>query len=284
MHSPKCPKCGSNMEKIKGKYGYFWGCQQFRKKGCKGTINIPLIPFEFQYIDYDGFVENNPTKYLLDLIEREDFPKYVKQLKYELNGRPIKKGTIYEDDIKGKISGIFDYLSKNKKNFIIAKLAYWFYVLDGNLQGKMDFWLNRKPLNEYRKEYHVKKAFIENWYLNPLGLRGFNFYNEEHHIGESKGYFGGYIIDVVAKDTLGKSVFLEVKGFNTKGPKAMEQLLTYVRFYNKINPPDKKINKAYIICKGYPRGVFDGDLDIDIGVIGYIIEDNSISFIPWKMI
>jgi len=161
MNIPKCSKCGTEMEKKHGRYGYFWGCKNFKNKGCRETKDIPLTPFEFEYIDYEGFIKNEPTKYLLNLIEHEDLPKFVKELEKELRGRNIKQGTIYEDSIKGKISGLFDYLMRNNKVFTVSKLAYWFYKLDGDLQGKLDYWLNRRPYGEHRKEYHVKKAFID---------------------------------------------------------------------------------------------------------------------------
>jgi len=62
----------------------------------------------------------------------------------------------------------------------------------------------------------------------------------------------------------------------------MSEVINYVRYYNKFY--NDKLKKAYIVCKGYPRGVFDDDLDIDIGIIGYVIEQNKISFIPWKIV
>lgn len=284
METPICPICGAQMEKKHGKYGYFWGCTNFRKKGCRGIINIPIVPFEFEYIDYDGFVENNPTDYLLQLIETEAFPKYVKELPEVLDGQPIEKGTVYDSHIGGKISGIFEYLNKKKQRFTIAKLAYWFYRLDGELQGKLDYWLNYVPSNEHRKEYHIKKVLRDNWESTPFGLNGYSLYEEEYPIGEEKGDFAGYKVDIVAKDKLtDELIFIEVKGLRSKGREAMGQLSTYVRTYNKIHP-DKKVKKAYIVCKGYPRGVFDDDLDFDIGMIGYIMEGDKLSFIPWKIV
>ena len=36
--SEKCPKCGGNLEKKKGKYGYFIGCSNYPE--CRYTKNI----------------------------------------------------------------------------------------------------------------------------------------------------------------------------------------------------------------------------------------------------
>lgn len=281
----KCPICGGEMEKKYGRYGYFFGCKLFKKTGCKGTINIPINDLSIEYINYDEFIKSDPTEYLLKYIDTNDVPDYIKKLRSVLDGRKIEKGTIWEEDIKGKISGIFDYLVKKRKFFLISKLAYWFFKLDGDLQGKVDYWINRVPKDEHRKEYHIRKALIEEWYLVPLSFRGYELYGIEYEIGKFIGSFGGYRIDLVAQDFFtDELIFIEVKAPRKKGTVAMNQIMNYVRFYNK-SYPDKKINKAYIICHGYPRTVFDDDdLDYQIGVVGYVIEGDKISFIPWKIV
>lgn len=111
---PKCPKCGSDMEKRKGKFGYFWGCTKFKTKMCKGTLDIPKVSFLHKYFE----------------IDRENVPRHVKDLQIALSGENIVKGTIYRPDIEGKISGLIDYLRKNEMFFDMAKLLYWFYVID----------------------------------------------------------------------------------------------------------------------------------------------------------
>lgn len=280
--APKCPICNSDMEKRIGKYGYFWGCKNFKtNKKCKGTVDIPKKSFIFEHIDYNKFIENNPTKYLLEIIEREPFPNHVKNLKYVLNGCNITKGTILKKDVEGKISSIFDYLRKKSMYFEMSKLAYWFYTLEGDLQGKIDYWLNNKPENEFRTEEYIKKALIDYWQETPLGF--YMFYAEEFPIGQWVGEFGGYIIDLVAKDIFtDELIFIEVKGFKQKAVTAMNQLVTYLRYYNSLGKTP--LNKCYIVSRGYPRGVFDNDLPFKIGLIGYVVENNKISFIPWKML
>lgn len=280
---PLCPICNSEMEKKTGKYGYFWGCKNFRTKKCMGTIDIPKQPFEFEFIDYVAFIKDKPTAYLLELIERIDCPLYIKELKDVLNNNEIVKGTLFQSDVEGKISGVFDYLRKHEMFFEMSKLAYWFYFVEGDLQGKLDYWLNRKPSTEFRKEEDIKKSIINYWSKTPLGI--YSYFTEEFDIGKSNGEFGGYRVDIVAKDkTDDKLIFIEIKGFNKKAKEAMSQLVTYVRFYNNIESNNKKVNKSYIVTRGYPRNTFDHDLPFDIGMIGYVVEGNKISFIPWKII
>ena len=285
INNYKCPMCGADMEKKHGRYGWFWGCRAFKNTGCRGSVDIPVKDFEFECIDFDYFISNNPTAYLLSFIENNDVPGYIKDLKNVLDHKCIEKGTVYRRDVEGKISGLFDYLRKNDRTFEIARLAYWFYNLDGDLQGKIDYWLNRKPKNDHRKEYHVKKAFINNWDLSIFNLLGQDFYEEEFVFGERKGDFGGYKVDIVCKDRFTeKLIFIEVKGPSQKGITAKMQVIEYVRYYNRLYP-NNIINKAYIICKGYPRNVLD-DLYIDgikLGVIGYVIEGDKITFIPWEV-
>lgn len=279
---PLCPKCNSEMEKRVGKYGYFWGCKKFKTKKCRGTMDISQIPFEFEFIDYEEFAKNNPTKYLLDLIEKNDFPSHVKELKHILDNKEIVKGVIFQDDVRGKISGIIDYLSKNEAYFEIAKLAYWFYSIEGDLEGKFDFWLNRKPANEFRNEGYIKKSLIDYWYQTPLSYC--LYYGAEVEIGEWIGECCGYRIDLVGKviDS-NELIFIEVKGFKQKAKSAMPQLVNYIRYYNKLKC-EEKVKKSYIIARGYPRGIFDDDLPFKIGLIGYVVEGDKISFIPWKII
>jgi ssDNA-binding Zn-finger/Zn-ribbon topoisomerase 1 len=281
--SPSCPLCSSEMEERLGKYGYFWGCKKFKTKKCRGTVDISQKAFEFEFIDYDEFVKNNPTQYLLDIIEKENIPLYVKELKDILDGKEIVKGTILERNIEGKISGVFDYLNKKGLCFEMSKLAYWFYCIEGDLQGKFDFWLNRKPSTEFRDERYIKKSLINYWNETPLNF--YSFHSEELEIGKWIGEFGGYKIDIVCKDILtDELIFMEVKGFKQKAIAAMPQLVNYIRYYNNQVNNTRKVKKSYIVSRGYPRGVFDNDLPFEIGLIGYVVEGDKISFIPWKII
>lgn len=280
---PLCPICNSVMEKKLGKFGYFWGCKNFKTKRCKGTIDIPKEAFKLECIDYNGFVKNNPTKYLLELIDSRDFPAHIKKLKEVLNDEGITKGTIYRKEVEGKISGVFDYLRKHEMYFEMSKLAYWFYKIEGDLQGKFDYWLNRKPATEYRNESFIKKSLIDYWNYTPLNR--YIYYAEEYEIGEWKGEFGGYKVDLVAKEKINDElIFIEIKSFKKKGKEAMPQLVNYIRFYNSKNENDIKVKKSYVVAKGYPRGIFDDDLSFEIGMIGYVVEEDKISFIPWKII
>lgn len=282
-NEPKCPICNSGMEIRVGKFGYFWGCINFKTKKCRGTINIPKKQLEFKFIDYEGFIKNNPTQYLLDFINQSNLPAYVKELNYILDGEEINKGTILKSYVEGKISGIFDYLRKHEMYFEIAKLAYWFYTLEGDLQGKIDYWLNRKPSNEYRNEGYIKKAIIDYWEETPLNR--YKYYASEYEIGKWIGEFGGYKVDIVGKDmATNELIFIEVKGFKKKAKEAMPQIVNYTRYYNNQMENTKKVKKSYIVAKGYPRGVFDNDLPFDIGLIGYVVEGDKISFIPWRLI
>ena len=38
--SPSCPVCGSEMRKINGNFGFFWGCSKYGETKCTGKISI----------------------------------------------------------------------------------------------------------------------------------------------------------------------------------------------------------------------------------------------------
>lgn len=40
-----CPVCGGNLRIVEGKYGKFFGCSNYREKGCKYSAKIPNIDF-----------------------------------------------------------------------------------------------------------------------------------------------------------------------------------------------------------------------------------------------
>lgn len=37
----RCPKCGSTMHLVKGRYGTFYACDNFKVNGCKGAAHDP---------------------------------------------------------------------------------------------------------------------------------------------------------------------------------------------------------------------------------------------------
>jgi len=277
--SPKCPKCGSEMEKRLGKFGYFWGCTKFKKNSCQGTIDILKEPLMLEYIDYDNFVQDNPLGFLYNLIEKENMPKYIKELHETIGEDGIIKGTILREDVKGKISGILDYLRKKKMYFTMSKILYWFYKIEGDLQTKTDFFLNQKPDGEFRDERFVKEAVYNYWHLTPFSFLGFECPILEYPIRGADGEDGGYIIDIFAQDIIAEEsvLLVEVKGVKRKAKDAWGQIYKYVKAYEYMN---NKNAKGYIVSLGYPRGIFDKSF----GLVGYVIEGNKMSLIPWNII
>lgn len=64
IQSPSCPKCGASMVLRSGKSGDFWGCSQYRNRGCKG------------YVSYDEHLEalegGRPAKRVGDFLRNPE--------------------------------------------------------------------------------------------------------------------------------------------------------------------------------------------------------------------
>jgi hypothetical protein len=122
----------------------------------------------------------------------------------------------------------------------------------------------------------VKKAIIDTWKTNMFGRMGLSYINEEVFVGSHSE--GGGIVDILAKETKkDKFIIIEVKGPRTKGKYAWGQLKYYELLFEKYNNDNVY---CIIVSYGYPYGLDD----LEFLLIGYVIEDCRIAFIPWFII
>lgn len=265
---PSCPICKKDMVLKNGMYGEFWGCSKYPK--CKGHRNIIKHSSKFNKLEvlniiYDDVIKNGDIKSILN--ECKNTSKKVEEIIDECGS---VEQCLTDNNICYKV---LEYLHSENRYIDTSKIIYAIYLVRGEVTSNFKFWINSIDYTNKYMEKDIKKAIIENWDRTVLGHEKFEFVGKEIFIGNSSE--GGGFIDIVAKinDIV---LLIEVKGTRSKGRAAWGQLKTYLEMYNKFY--SKKV-KGMIISKGYPFGVHE---DIFL-LIGYVIENNKIALIPWKV-
>jgi len=157
----------------------------------------------------------------------------------------------------------------------ISKISYQIYLSRGELSKNFRFWINNL---EYRGDYQersIQNVIIKNWSNSLFDKLNLKYVDQEFFIGSFDE--GGGKVDILAVDTSDNiEMLIEVKWPKSRAKNAWGQLSSYIKIYQKFN---NEHVKAMIISRGYPWGVYD---DI-FALVGYVIEDNKIAFIPWKI-
>lgn len=265
-----CYKCKDPMVLKRGKYGMFWGCSNYPK--CNGIIDargvrIKLKELEMVDIDYSKIYENGEMARII--CECSDNNEKFKIL--------IQKYRDYIECIEDNnvCYKILEYLHKKRRYIDISIVTYAIYFSRGELGTNFSFWINN---SEYKSDYYersIQNIIIKNWSDSLFSKINLKYVDQEFFIGSFLE--GGGKVDILAVDTRDNiEVLIEVKGPKSRAKNAWGQLSSYIKIYKKFNNENVK---AMIIARGYPWGIYEDILVL----VGYVIEDNKIAFIPWKI-
>ncbi len=265
-----CPACKRPMLLKRGKYGMFWGCSMYPK--CKVSMDatgekIKLLELEVINIDYLNVIKNGDIKKLINECAEKDA---------KLNDMLKKSSNINECMEDNNIcSRILGYLHKLKRYLDLSKFVYGIYLVRGILTSNYKYWINNLEHNKNYIEKDVKKVILNNWNKSIFNVMDLKMIGEEIFIGDIKE--GGGVIDILAREAKTDTyVLIEIKGPNRNGRVAWGQLKAYIETYKKFHNNNVK---GIIVSRGYPFGIYEESF----GLISYIIEDNKIAFIPWKI-
>lgn len=278
-----CPLCGEIMVIKNGKYGYFWSCKKF--PNCRGSKTIDrILNFDYQYLEFydpESFAFSEPFKQIVNILENEKVPVYIKPLT-EIIINNFYKGMVDEDSIRGKVSGLLDYLTKNERKLLLAQFSYFIYKVEGDeLPERFDYFLNSFYKHDSiesvvkHKEYQITKAIFENWAETPFSkIYGLKIVGEEVPLRQIIKTDSNCKIDIVAMNEYGEYALIEIKRASSKSKSAWGQ----VHVYREMVKESKSRAAGYIVTSGYPRGI----IDKTIGLMGYTIQDGNIVLIPWR--
>lgn len=265
-----CPSCKSNMVLKKGRYGLFWGCSKYPK--CKCSIDASkkrskLPPLEFIYIDYVNIIVDGEIEKIL-----KECSEKSKKINDMLKDFKTINQCIEDNNLCYKV---LEYLHKSHRYLDISKVVYAIYLVRGEVTTNYKYWINNLDYSENYIEKDVKKAIIQSWDENIFGDMKLVFVGEEIFIGDVDE--GGGKLDILATECDDDiDVLIEIKGPKTNGKAAWGQLQAYLKTYQKFYG-DKC--KGIIVSRGYPFGIYEEIFEL----IGYAIEGNNITFIPWKI-
>ena len=265
-----CYNCKNPMVLKRGRYGMFWGCTNYPK--CKGIIDargvrIKLKELEIVNIDYNKLYESGEIARIIR--ECSDSNEKIKNL--------ILKHRNYVECLENNnlCYKILEHLHKKRKYIDISMITYEIYYSRGELSTSFRYWINN---SEYKSDYYersIQNVIIKNWSGSLFSKINLEYVDQEFFIGSFEE--GGGRIDILALDTSDNiEVLIEVKGPKGRAKNAWGQLSSYIKIYHKFN---NEHVKAMIISRGYPWGIYE---DI-FALVGYVIEDNKIAFIPWKI-
>ncbi|WP_259473041.1 topoisomerase DNA-binding C4 zinc finger domain-containing protein [Clostridium estertheticum] len=265
-----CYKCKDPMVLKRGKYGMFLGCTNYPK--CNGIIDargvrIKLKELEMVNIDYSKLYESGEIARIICecSASNEKFEILIRRYRDYIE-------CLEDNNVCYKI---LEYLHKKHKYIDISIITYAIYLSRGELGTNFSFWINN---SEYKSDYYersIQNIIIKNWNISLFNELNLKYIDQEFFIGSVCE--GGGRVDILALDTSDNvDVLIEVKGPKGKAKYAWGQLSSYIKIYQKFN---NEHVKAMIISRGYPWGVYE---DI-FALIGYVIEDNKIVFIPWKI-
>lgn len=275
---PNCPKCSNPMIVKEGRYGQFWGCSKYPK--CKGLIDIPKRKLfapkienveDIKTYEPDEFLNSDVFQKLKEIVGRDDFPTYAKPI-IEFLEEGFYPGKVDEDSVRGKVSGLLDYLKKKEKKKLLFQFSYYIYKIEGEKLPERFYgflwWSLYRTDDIKHKEGQIVDAIMRNWDNTFLSKRmGLELLGKENFIGRSR-------VDIVARKDEKQLFAFEVKSPKVKGKTALGQAMKVKQFFinNSIN------GASYIIAAGCPEDI----IDPDIGVIGYTVDKDTLCLILWK--
>lgn len=265
-----CPICGMDMILKRGRYDVFWGCSNYPR--CKGSMDagkrkIKLEKLELINIVYDDLIEcSEIDEIITEVTENNKKAQEIIQGLRDIEEKLQCNNLCYK---------VLEYLDKNSRYIDISKFVYSIYKVRGELPKQFKYWINSSKYSTDYLEKDIKTIILNTWKENIFSQINLKLIGQEIFIGSFNE--GGGIIDIMAEDTEESIVvIIEIKGPKARARTAWPQVKLYIDTYKKFN---KCSAKAIIVSRGYPFGVYDDE----ILFVGYVIEDNKICFIPWRI-
>lgn len=289
--APFCPKHKkTRMIKKRSRFGEFWGCPRFPR--CKEVIDIEkhrrekiiyrlsedqsIIRLYKQTNRDDLYKEFEKTAVFRAIVERDPEEKILNHQKQSLKTviDLVQEQRLEECINTGVSSSLCDYLYHKKSYHHLAIWSYFLFRICGYLPEQFDYWL--KPNGSPRpEEWRVQKAIETDHSNNPF-FRSLNIELKYFNCAMKHG-----IPDIIGTDLVTDCpVALELKVV-----KHLEGLNQAIRYRNNLKEDSNSPAASYIIGISYPRYFFEvKDIYLKtIGLISYVIENEEILFIPWRM-